>query len=139
MIPKTLTLNMMYRDACNFKDCDSYVMTNKKGFTEKEIEDAIEKIADNGVIPAYYGITNHNAKMQNEFLPVPDGGIDHSFTEICDAEFDSPEVEQGCDDIGDVIDAINNPALVLERRKIALKEAITELENNISELKKMKL
>lgn len=140
MTPKTVTVHMMYRDACNFKNCSEFVFTNTKGLDSDFIRDKLSTLEGDGFIASYYDIPNM-APYDNEFIS--NTGDDHSFTEYCDVEFDTckmDSIDDFCEtDISDVIAAIDDPGIVAGRRKEAHLEAIKILEDNLNDLKSMQL
>lgn len=141
IIPKKVTLDIMYRDSCNFKNCETYDFANSSGLSSKKIRNAIDKlISMEAIVPDYYGITNHPAPIHNEFFPLPETSIDHSFVEVLDVEFDEVNLpEEKVDDISVVVEAVSKPALVAARRKQAKEDCIKELQEHIESLKNMDL
>lgn len=139
IIPKKVTLDIMYRDACNFKNCETYELSNSTGLSKQKIKNAIDKLIDmEGVISEYYGINDGLAPIDNEFLPTPESGIDHSFVEIQDVDFDEDvEPTEPIGDISVVVDAVSKPALVAARRREAKNDCIKVLEKHIESLKNM--
>lgn len=128
----------MYRDACNFKNCESYTFSNTHNLTEDEIQEAVDKLVDGDpIVPEYYGISDHPAPLGNEF--VDSGTDDHSFVEILGAKYDEREPHSTDDDIWEVVEAVRSPEIVKARRKAAKNRAIKQLEENIIAIKKIKL
>lgn len=140
MTPKTITVHMMYRDACNFKNCDFFVFTNNTGLDDEFIADKLSALEGDGIISTYYSIPNM-APFDNEFISTP--GDDHSYTEYYELEFDTHTEDDHGDepdtDISEVIAAIDDEDIVKQRRKNAYDEAVEHLEKELKQLKELQL
>jgi hypothetical protein len=137
-IPKAVEITLMYRDGCNFKNIETYRLSNKKELSEQEISDALEKLIDDSFIPGYYGINDNPAPMNNEFLPGYQNDYDHSFVELCEWEFADEPTHNDADEIYDVVKSINNPAIVKKKRAEAKVMAINIMKDAIDSIRKIK-
>lgn len=137
MIPKFIRLDLMYRDASNYKTCENYYFSNNKGLDKEVIESCLKQLEAEPFIPFYYGITNHPAPINNEFLPLHNND-DHSYVELCEWDMDDAPYnsDQFCDDISDIVEAVQNPSIVASKIEIKKKEATNTLQEALQSIRK---
>jgi len=129
---KLIRVDVMYRDACNYKNSDWEYFTNKKNIPLEEIQQAFEPIMDNPIMVQDYGIESI-APLDSEFDPMTNED-DHAYCEILEVEEEALE-QQPEKDISLVLDLIEKggDAEAEASRKQA---SILMLENHLLALKK---
>lgn len=119
-------VNLMYRDASNYKEFGETYFKNRESLTLEEIEEAFEPIMNEPIMVQYYGIKSI-APVKSEFELV--SGDDHAFCEITDIVFEEGSATN-LKDIREVIELIEKGG-DSECREGALKKAITNTNDHM--------
>ena len=132
-VSEVITLDIMYRDADNYKNSDTICYSNDQDIPDEVIMTSLQKLIDEeGFIPAYYNMPSISP-VDNEFLEHE--GPDHPFQTI-EAVFFGDMDPHVCihEDISKLILLIENESIVEAARALAKTEAKESLQRQLLDL-----
>ena len=135
---KVIEIDVMYRDACNYKNSDSFYFSNKEKLSLNNIINIFEKsdIMNEGIMVEDYGIPSI-APMSNEFLMSYESD-NHPYCEIVgvdEIDYIGQHIQEP--DIEEVMLVVKNGPTEVNKLE-RLDYAIEEMENYLKTLKKMR-